>query len=55
MLRKGTKIFRKNFNNEDDIYDDKYVWEHIELIAKMIIYDNGETVSIYEEIIDYEK
>lgn len=52
---KELKFLERILNNEDDIYDDKYVWEHVELMAKMIIYDNGETVSIYDEIKDYVK
>ena len=52
---KELKFLERILNNEDDIYDDKYVWEHVELMAKMIIYDNGETVSIYEEIKDHVK
>ena len=42
-------------NNEDDLYDDKYAWEHLELINKKIVYDDGEKVDIYEEIKDYVK
>ena len=52
---KELKFLERILNNEDDLYDDKYAWEHLELMNKMIIYDTGEKVDVYEEIKDYVK
>lgn len=52
---KELKFLERILNNGDDLYGDKYAWEHLELMNKMIIYDTGEKVDIFEEIKDYVK
>lgn len=52
---KELKFLERILNNENALYDDKYAWEHLELMYKMIIYDTGEKVDIFEEIKDYVK
>ena len=52
---KELKFLEKVLNNEENLYDDKYAWEHLELINKKIVFDDGEKVDIYEEIKDYVK
>ena len=49
---KELKFLERILNDEENLYDDKSVWEHIELINKMIISDNGKKVYIFEEIKD---
>lgn len=52
---KELKYIEKIINKDESIYNDKYTWEHKELIRKMIVDDNFDNPNIYEEIKDYVK
>lgn len=52
---KELKYIEKIINKDESIYNDKYTWEHKELIRKMIVDDNFDRPNIYEEIKDYVK
>ena len=47
---KELKYLERVINKEDDLYDDKYSWEHLELMQKMILNDSDEEPGIYEDI-----
>lgn len=49
---KELKYIEKIINKDESIYNDKYTWEHKELIRKMIVDDNFDKPNIYEEIKD---
>lgn len=46
---KELKYIEKIINKDKSIHNDKYVWEHKELIRKMIVDDNFDDPNIYEE------
>lgn len=45
---KELKYIEKIINKDESIYNDKYAWEHKELIRKMIVDDNFDKPNIYE-------